>query len=889
MGVGVGVAVGVAAGLGLGEGLSPGEGERAAAGETAVVAAGAGAGEGELPGVAAGEPACGLAPLVGTGPESESQPVVRPSAPRRARQVRSQTGDSRVETVAEVTAQRDTNRRKSAKGGDHLLKDGGYCTPARPNGLLLGAARLCYHPGHPGDAGPPGSPARVWPGGPVERARPRTVQASLTGSVARPRTFKEYTPVTRWFRLLASLCLLLQLLGTSALAQPEDEPPFLSHRIRATPAPAEPYAPGSVLVKLVDDDAALLDDVAARGFLGLQEVREVADAAGVRRLAVAPGQEEAAAEALRADPRVAWAEPDYTLAYQLTPNDRYYAKWQWYMRQIGAEGAWDLTTGAADVIVAIVDSGVDPDHPEFKSRLVPGYNFVGDNADTRDTVGHGTAIAGLVGAQGNNSAGVAGLAWRTRLMPLRVGDEEGAKSSDAARAVRWAVDNGARVINLSLGTSRRSRVLEEAVDYAYKKGALIVAAAGNEYESGNPVEYPAAFANAIAVGAVRYDGARASYSNTGAHVKLVAPGGDAKGKKDNDPNNWIFSTFYDVDTHESTYAGGVGTSLSAPIVAGAAALVWSVNPSLTNAEVEQILLSTTDKLGNPNDPRNDEFGFGRVNVGRAVRAALPRTVQFGVDAPAPGATISGLLKVSGWATDFANQAGSGIESVQIYLGAPPPAGTLLGQAQLGVARGDVVASTNHPAALNSGFELTVDTTRLADGDHTLYIVVQPVQGPPVVTTLTVTVANRRPGLPPAVGPAAPTGPAAPSAPAAPVVPETARLSLDSVPAGSEVSGAVLVQGWAVDPGATGGTGIAAVQVYLDAPMGEGAALGPVQYGLPRPDVAAALGNPAFAASGWQFTWDTRALAPGGHRLYVYALRPNGEVAGTLTVPVVVGG
>src|SRR5262249_25137411 len=150
-------------------------------------------------------------------------------------------------------------------------------------------------------------------------------------------------------------------------------------------------------------------------------------------------------------------------------------RWQWYMRQIGAEAAWDVSVGGADVIVAVVDSGVDPNHPEFKGRLVPGLNLMNEGGDTRDTVGHGTAIAGLIGARGNNGEGMAGPAWTSRIMPIKVGDEEGAKSSDTARAARWAADHGARVINMSLGTTKRPKVLEDAIEYAYKQGAILFA------------------------------------------------------------------------------------------------------------------------------------------------------------------------------------------------------------------------------------------------------------------------------------------------------------------------------------------------------------------------------------------------------------------------------
>ncbi len=293
--------------------------------------------------------------------------------------------------------------------------------------------------------------------------------------------------------------------------------------------------------------------------------------------------------------------------------------------RISAPAAWDITTGSASVTVAVVDTGVYAAHPDLRQNMLAGANFVDGTNDASDDEGHGTHTAGIIAAIGNNRRGVAGVCWQCKILPVKALDDRGAGSAvDVSAGIRYAADRGAKVINLSLGGENDSRLLHDSIIYATSRGALVIVAAGNEALSGNPVEYPAAYNEVIAVGATDYNDAHASFSNYGDYLDIAAPGVD------------IGSTIW-FNGESEPYASASGTSEAAPFVGGVAALVWSVNPSLSNQQVRQILLSTADDLGAPG--RDAYFGAGRVNAYRAVQAAAPRPVlPTPVPQPSPSPT-----------------------------------------------------------------------------------------------------------------------------------------------------------------------------------------------------------------------------------------------------------
>lgn len=398
--------------------------------------------------------------------------------------------------------------------------------------------------------------------------------------------------------------MLALLLAQSAHARPE--------------APtAAPFVAGRLVVKFhaATDAAQRAATLRAHGLTAERKL----DALGVTLLRVPSGRELAVAARLSRDPAVVYAEPDYELRLLATPNDPYYALRQWNLRLIGLEDAWDITTGAAEVIVAVLDTGADLTHPELAAKLVPGYDFAFGDSIPADDHGHGSHVAGIVGAASDNGIGVAGVAWGSRIMPVKVFDESGTGTdSSVAEGICWAADHGARIINISGGTTAASHLVRDAVAYAAGKGCLVIAAAGNGYESGNVPQYPAAFPQVIAVGAVGHLDERARYSNTGAYLELVAPGGNPTGPSDPDNDHWIYSTFYRGSG--MSYADAAGTSVAAPHVAGLAALLWSANPALSAAEVRCLLARTAVDLGAPG--WDEAFGWGRIDAAAAVAAAM---------------------------------------------------------------------------------------------------------------------------------------------------------------------------------------------------------------------------------------------------------------------------
>lgn len=331
----------------------------------------------------------------------------------------------------------------------------------------------------------------------------------------------------------------------------------------------------------------------------------------VVRVAVPAGQEVGSASALARRPDVAWAQPDYLRRADLTPNDPRFPE-QWALTKIQAPAAWDTTIGSSSVIVAVLDTGIDLRHPDLQGRLAPGRNFLQPEAPPADDSGHGTHMAGAIAATINNNLGIAGVASGVSLMPVKVLDSSGTgRDSVVAAAMHWAVDNGARIINMSFGGPEVSPIATEAVAYAAGRGAVIVVAAGNDATTA--ARYPAAIEPAIAVAAVTSRDTRAQFSNFGPWIDLSAPGVG------------ILSTFWDG---ASTYRSTSGTSAAAALVSGVAALVLSANPGLTSAQVGTILRDTAD-------PAAPGLGAGRVNAVRAVAAALP-----GALSPTPTPTPS---------------------------------------------------------------------------------------------------------------------------------------------------------------------------------------------------------------------------------------------------------
>jgi subtilisin family serine protease len=376
--------------------------------------------------------------------------------------------------------------------------------------------------------------------------------------------------------------------------------------------------------------------------------------------------------ALAADPTVAFVERNRLLPPAEMPNDPVTS---YHTALVGLPTAWDTTHGSANLVIAILDSGISPSHPDLAGKLVPGYNFWDDNDDTADVFGHGTEVAGIAAAVTDNDAGVAGAAWSCGLMPLRVTNRDGFASLFAIlQAFTWAMDNGAQIVNLSFEGIHSSPALDSGLAYVRAQGGLTVAAGGNGGLLDPSPDHP----DVLSVSATNADDERPSWASFGPYIDLAAPG---------------------VSVKTTRNGGGTvtvsGTSFSSPLVAGIAALVWSVDPGLTPAQVEALLKETAVDLGATG--WDDRFGAGRVDAAAAVGAAraghpsdtTPPTVE--IVSPAEGDVVAGATTITAHATDA-----SGIARIEFRVDAE------------GVA-----------TDLAPPYQYLWDTTSVANGNHTV--------------------------------------------------------------------------------------------------------------------------------------------------------------------------
>lgn len=284
------------------------------------------------------------------------------------------------------------------------------------------------------------------------------------------------------------------------------------------------------------------------------------------------------------------------------PNDVFYSSNQWNLPLIKADKAWQINTGDPKIKIAVIDTGVDLNHPDLEGKLTEGMNMLDPSEPPQDDNGHGTHCAGIIAARTNNLEGIAGVDWGSKIMPIKAMDAEGSGTAvDIADGIYWATDHGANVISLSLGEYSDSDYLHQAIRYAYDKGVAIFAAMGNDGIS-DP-SYPAAYPEAIAVAANDENSETASFSNYGPHTSVTAPGVA------------IPSTYPD-----RRYVALSGTSMATPHVAGVAGLIKSINPSLNPDAMRKILQDTADDLGPKG--HDDYYGYGQINVAKALQAAM---------------------------------------------------------------------------------------------------------------------------------------------------------------------------------------------------------------------------------------------------------------------------
>lgn len=418
------------------------------------------------------------------------------------------------------------------------------------------------------------------------------------------------------------------LLSAASLTHAAGAPSFAAHRLLVQPAPGV--------------DASQLSQVlATHGAKSIKVIPHI----NVHVIELpAQADEHAVAALLAHHPKIKFAELDALQPPQLTANDTYYSI-AWHLPKIQAPLAWDSSLGT-NITVAIVDTGVMATHPDLTGKVLSGWNVVSNTADSSDPVGHGTGVAGTVGAASNNAKGVTSVAWNAMLLPVRVSNlaDGSAYTSDIANGVVWAADHGARVANVSYGVSG-SATVQNAGQYMHGKGGVIAVSAGNS----GAYDATAASDAFLSVGATDSNDVIASFSTSGSFVDLSAPG---------------------VSVPSTNNAGGYsywsGTSFSSPVVAGVAALVLAANPALSPAQVDNILITTADDLGAVG--YDIYYGAGRVNAAKAVQAALNTSAAdsqaptASITTPSAGSTVTGNATVSVSANDNV-----GVSKVELFI------------------------------------------------------------------------------------------------------------------------------------------------------------------------------------------------------------------------------
>lgn len=357
----------------------------------------------------------------------------------------------------------------------------------------------------------------------------------------------------------------------------------------------EEFVKGELLIKFKKDAPQGLQESILKGN-NASLIREFPEI-GVKHISVPEKAEDKVIEALSKNPQIEYVEKNSLgVAAETIPNDPKFVKQQ--SNGIGKTKvtyAWDKSKGNSGIIIAILDTGIDSDHPDLKNKIIQGYNVVDNNFNLSDHSGHGTSVAGLAASSTNNSAGVSGLCWMCSIMPVKVISPSGYVSwSDLIEGIIWATNNGAKVINMSLYGPTGHSSLRDAVIYAHNKGIVLFAAAGNE---GNSSErWPAAYPEVVGVAASNAKDNIFSWSNYGSWVSIAAPG-------------QVLTTAASLTGYK--YWTFKGTSAATPVAAGIAALAFELNPNLTSAQVEKAIYSTTDGIGS-------KVFYGRINANKML-------------------------------------------------------------------------------------------------------------------------------------------------------------------------------------------------------------------------------------------------------------------------------
>lgn len=392
----------------------------------------------------------------------------------------------------------------------------------------------------------------------------------------------------------------------------------------------EQIVPSRVLVKFRPGRSAAALSAATLQQLGVQHVRRLGSKQSDLEVMATSGNPETIARELSKNPAVEYAEPVFAMPFPkvmagttdlpsddaLFPNDPLFGK-QYAHKMAASQAGWSVHLGHPRVVLGIVDSGVDVNHPDLKPKIVGAFNAADGKAEAVDFVGHGTHVAGIAAALTHNKLGVAGVAPECSILAVKVapGNSSAPTTEGIANGILYAIDQGAQVINLSLGSRRESKAITDAVQQALARNVVVVVAMGND--AGNIKSWPAAVPGVIAVGSTDSRDQRSRFSNFGDWISVTAPGSD------------ILSTFplNNNMIGQKEYGAISGTSMAAPFVTGLAGLIRSKYPGLRASDVKRAIESSSDDLGKPGfDP---EYGFGRVNVAKALNRAAELAADHG--------------------------------------------------------------------------------------------------------------------------------------------------------------------------------------------------------------------------------------------------------------------
>lgn len=515
---------------------------------------------------------------------------------------------------------------------------------------------------------------------------------------------------SRWFRVVVLLVVVASTLTLVGAGPPPGRP---------TPGEAA-FAPGRILVKFQPGVSAA-QKAAAHRAQGAH-VLQVIPGIDVQVVNVPAGAERARVAAYARSPLVAYAEPDYIAQALEAPDDTFFAE-QWGLHNAADTDidwleAWEFTgfdTGSGSIVIAILDTGIDQDHPDLDDKLLElNANFT-NSRTVDDLYGHGTHVAGIAAAETNNDQGVAGVAYNSALLNVKVLNDRGSgRYSWIADGIVWAANYGANVINMSLGGYYYSETLELAVDYAWEQGVVLAAAAGNDGTSDKL--YPAAYANCIAVAATDDDDQRVDEpgwwaSNYGTWVDVAAPG------------LYIYSTIPNHDSRiwgtpdETPYDYGSGTSMATPHVAGLAALVWATEYGSSNEAVRDRIEATCDNIAGT----DTDWEHGRINACKAVGGTCdeaPPVTDIAITVlSAPSSVVEGdTVQVDVTVKNVGNQDVASDIIVTLTDDTDTPSVTI----------GTKTISGGLPAGISTTLIFSWDTSSASLGDHTLTATAGPV-------------------------------------------------------------------------------------------------------------------------------------------------------------------